>query len=238
MSAGSRRWRRSRGRPPGRRGRFRVGDGREPGGSGWRPPGPREVAAGLEGRTRLGRGDVQRPVGRQLTAEVGDGRRIGRCTCSAGAPIGAALLRRRTRGTDSEPPIPASSSVVDPRRERRALGGVDSSPADMSATTDSQPRRSAISVGQSRQSVWSRPTGPPQSRATRSARAGGRFGEGSEPIGGVVEDHAVLLPVSTGARTASPRRSRGRDRCRCLAGPCRRQPVLVPTRPARPSQRR
>ena len=93
-------------------------------------------------------------------------------TCSAGAPVLVALLRATTSGKRLEPPIPASSTWSTPAASTLHRAAVDSSPADMSATTDSQPRRSAISVGSSRQSVWScaqvRATA---SRATRSARA-------------------------------------------------------------------
>ena len=215
-------------------------------------------------------------------AEAGDGGRIGGVehVQHGRRRIGAAAAGHHL-GEQARPAHARQQHVVDATRQPRAPGGshVECRPT-ISATTDSQPRRSAISVGiVAPQCVVGPQVRATASRAARSSSASAAgLGEGSEPIGRVVEDHrrtrreartdlsdlragnGTVLVVRwrrslTSVTCYQPRpapaphlraesvrsgrtgvvRSRARDRCRStLAGPWRRQPVSVPTRPASP----
>src|SRR5262245_17880796 len=88
-------------------------------------------------------------------------------TVRVGAAGSVAPERATTSGNRLDPPMPASSTWSTPSARRAVRAPRVSRRAAMSGPTVSQPRRSEISVGSSRQSVWS----PAQVRATASRSA-------------------------------------------------------------------
>ena len=142
-------------------------------------PGPLEVAARLDRGAGLRRRDVQRGVGIALEADPRDGGRVGgvehvepraaRCRQQAcgPAPRGRGWSRPSpSRARARCPSTSASHRLVRPGRS-----------ACTSAITGIQPRRSASSVGSSRQRVWSPAKQAGRRRPGRSGRArsvGGR----------------------------------------------------------------
>ena len=158
-------------------------------------------------------------------------------TCSRRPWLRVGNDRASTSGNRLEPPMPMTTHVVDalgqparadePRRSAR--------PA-ISPATSSQPSRSAISVGSSCQSVWSRAQRRrTASRAARSASAVGGGLASRDPSRIAGSRRAISRSLATSrsrSRVPSPVevtrrragtsavRSRARDRCRStVAGP-------------------
>ena len=171
-----------------------IGDDREAGGVGVPLPRPGEVAA--RSRASSPTWTRRRAACARGAARARGGRwrpdRWCRARAAPGAAGSVAPLRATTSGNRLEPPMPASRTWSTPRRQPRAPGG------RARRAPPTSPRRPTASPG-GRRSRWDRLATAcgraPQVRATasRAARSSSASaagsGEGSEPIGGVVEDH-------------------------------------------------
>ena len=144
-----------------------VGDHGEPASALGPLPCPLEVAARLDGGAGLRRREVQRGGGIALEAEPRDGGRVGGVEHvePRAAAVRAAACGPAPRGTGSSRPCPSRGRARCPRRARRTAWRAPGRSACTSAITGIHPRRSASSVGSSRQRVWS----PAKSRRDRVA---------------------------------------------------------------------
>src|SRR5829696_1368107 len=101
-------------------------------------------------------------------------------TCSAG-PAPGATPWASTSGKRLEPPMPMTSTWSTPAATRLAILLSASRPVTMSGTTVSQPRRSATSVGSSRQRVWSADQALETALSSVSSDTAALTGEASGP---------------------------------------------------------
>ena len=133
-----------------------------------------EVAAGLDRRAGLRRGEEQRALRRAARGERGRRRRGRWCRARAarGCRRRTVSMRATHLGEQARPAHADQQHVVDPSAETLANVPEPVEPGHHVGHPSSHPSRSVISVGSSRQSVWSRAQiRATASRSVSSARA-------------------------------------------------------------------